>query len=451
MTAEWPLDEASAPLDARDRARISRAESSLREGLALKRWWDKARAAQSSLGKNELLQEVRSGTLSHWFPLTRGMGGTPFCGENFSFGFFDEIRSEGPSALPVVGRSQRTFFDRPMTRHPGTGTPTRSRTNEAAERKEIIDYWHRQLERFALVYSLNAGNYQSCKAPYIDTRRRPLSRYLSVMSTFPSPVSAESTAKGFSHQKVYYKRRSNGRVGKFRRVDQPKIDLRSVEPNGEYEWLVIKIKIYETHLKLGPAGNDQPHIVVPFDSTRYAVLSREFICQEENPSPGLLGRYGHGYALLNDPAPGTSGSHGFQSLDFQIDSDGLILASTAFVTQSPNHTLPFPPQTARSLVRLVNLFSLGLLAPITRPLQATLHAMPKASAYEMAKGLLETTSTLTGGWSEEVLGLSVRQLQALHLMHDSIGFMNAMESVGHIWRLIPDWTRTVDLPEWIKP
>src|SRR5262249_23534529 len=161
-------------------------------------------------------------------------------------------------------------------------------------------------------------------APFVDPDRRPVESWLRPFSWCPSE---EERRSGFGFSQHYYKRRKSGRVGKFREADRARIDLAQLDD--EFEWVVVGIRIHDLHLR-HPAV---PWATLSIQDEVFAVMTRDFIVRDDQPDdPGVRGRYGFGYAVLEDPPEAGRAllwqrpSFGFQTNQFIVQASGRILA-----------------------------------------------------------------------------------------------------------------------------
>src|SRR5262249_50031690 len=321
---------------------INRVESFLADGVALKKWWQQADATNSYAQR---------------FPLNRA-----FNRPEEAYGFFDQVQLEhGP--LPVMGNVQDMFYDQPRT-------PT-SLGKEAAE-------WMRdQIREFVLHYWMRISAFRQPEA-YVPTGRPRPPRYLQRLSWCPEP---EVLREGFGFSQHYYKLRDTGQIGKFPREDEFAIvDLREI--GSKYEWIVVKVHIYDFKFSFKPLGPQGLELVVPLTEESYLVLSREFILNEDNPSPALLGEYGLGYAFIKDPTTGliAYGPGQFraaiETFRFQVLESGKIFVRMVFVADRPERIGNVRLDPVDWSFGLADLFSFGLTSRLLRPVKDVLEQLP---------------------------------------------------------------------------
>src|SRR5262249_40249931 len=144
---------------------------------------------------------------------------------------------------------------------------------------------------------------------------------------------------------LYYKPRGPGPVGKFPEERQAHIvDLRQIGTT--YDWIVAKVRIYDFNLTVRPRGQESLQFILPLREESYLVLSPDFLVDEENPSPEILGRYGFGYAFIRDPSSTGPIAYGpgqfrasFQLIHFRVLASGRIQLSLVFVANRPQQIL----------------------------------------------------------------------------------------------------------------
>ena len=147
--------------------------------------------------------------------------------------------------------------------------------------------------------------------------------------------------QGFGYAQFYYKLRESGRVGKFPEEKRFSIvDVRELFQ--KYEWIVLGIWIFDFNLTFRPFGPGLPQVDIPLGEHQWAVMSRDFILNEDNPEPGVLGDYGYGYAVLRNPTdrgllaygPGRFDA-GFQLFNFRVLESGEARVKLVFVVNRP--------------------------------------------------------------------------------------------------------------------
>lgn len=311
------------------------------------------------------------------------------------------------------------------------------------------------MRRFILRYFMRVSDFREPEG-YADTWRPPTSGLFEPLSWCPSP---DIATRGFGFQQLYFKRRS-GEIGRFPEEDRFAIvDLREL---GEtYDWIVVKVCIFDFNFTFAPFGSGRPKVVVPLAEDSYLVLSREFVVDEEAPSPGLLGRYGLGYAFIKNPATGLIGygpgefDAAIETITFEVFEDGVVRVPMVFVANRPQRimNLRFDPMGVG--LKMADLFSFGaasaLFEPMRRAMGPVLERVPLlAGELDPVYAYIEITNLLSGGLTKEALCISREQLDKDFLVQHYLQHYQTIAGSLATWRLIPDWLAADRLPEWVR-
>ena len=138
---------------------------------------------------------------------------------------------------------------------------------------------------------------------------------------------------GFRYTQLLYKDAATGRIGAFPAVRKNAIvDLRQIGP--KYDWIVLRARPNDYELDVAPVGAAGPRLVLPLPDSPPIAINRDLVIDEDHPAPGVLGRYGLTYALLDDPTPQGIQVYGpaqfkasFQSIRFEVLSTAARAAS----------------------------------------------------------------------------------------------------------------------------
>ena len=239
-----------------------------------------------------------------------------------SYGFFDAV--ELPSAgkeVSINGNVQEMFYDEPKAPPDYEGQ---------------ADAWmHEQVREFILKYFMRIS----------DFRQPELAE---------GNGHGEGETSGFGFSQIYYKRRDSDRVGKFAEAEQEKIvDLRRFRE--EYEWIVLKNPIFGFGFEFEPLGPlfertigvNGPRVKLPAKVFNYLVISNKFVVDDPEPADDedVAGRYGFGYAFVNDPEPSVYGygpgqlEPAFEQMVWEVSKSGKVRVRAAFVAQEPSAIL----------------------------------------------------------------------------------------------------------------
>src|SRR5262249_44904700 len=244
-----------------ERTLLESVESYLARGLQLKRWWEQTRV------------------YAERFEL-----GLAFNRPDTGFGFFDQAQVDGQT-IPVLGNFQAMLFDRPKA--PPAGMVA------------AAQWMRQQLREYVLRYFMRVSDFRQPQGLRADERPIP-SPYLRPFSLCPQE---DAQRIGFGFSQLFYKLRVSGQIGRFPEEEQYAIvDLREI--GQKYEWIVLRVRIFDFNFTYRPFGAENPQVVLPLSEASYLVLTRDFTAYEDDPAPGVLGRYSLGYAFIKDPTSG---------------------------------------------------------------------------------------------------------------------------------------------------
>ena len=398
-----------------DRKIIDSVNTYLSVGLELKRWWDDVSATDNFRQRFEL-QRV-------------------FNRPGRSFGFFDEIEY-GSGTLPLMGNFQEMFYDQPRT-------PT-SLQAEAA-------LWMRgQIREFVLQYFMRVSSFRQPET-YVESGRPPTARCLEGLSWCPE---RDILRQGFGFSQLYYKLRDTGEIGRF--ADEfAIIDLRELE--WKYEWIIAKVRIFDFKFAFTPFGADGPEVTVPLAEESYLVLTHEFIQNNDEPRPGVLGEYGIGYAFIKDPAQGlvAYGPGQFDAaielINFEVLESGVIRVSMSFVVNRPQRIMNVSLDPVNWSFRVADLFSFGLTSRLLAPVKDAFEKFPTPNfvAFDPVSSYISLANLLTADRASHEFCISREQLEKdLLAQHFTQHYATIVGSLL-TWRQIPDWLDSAALPEWV--
>ena len=404
----------SAVLTAQDYAILDNVESALAKGRALKQWWEQTNASNSYAERFETV--------------------CAFNRPDHSFAFFDEAPlREQP--LPVMGDVMDLFYDRPKS----------SMASGAAE------VMQEQMREFILRYFMRISDFRRPQA-YAKTDHPVPSPMLRPFSWCPT---TDPSREGFGYAQFYYKRRDSGQVGKFPAEERFAIvDVRELLDT--YEWIVMRIRIFDFNLTFSPFGNDYPQIDIPLREHQWVVMSRDFIVVEDNPDADVLGRYGYGYAVVKNPAdqglvaygPGQF-DEGFQLFHFRVLATGEARAQLVFVVNRPERLLNAPLNPVTWGLNLADVMSCGLSSQLLAPAQRMLQqASGMSQGFDPVLGSLDLLNTFTGGLAARTLCMSRQDLEKDMLVQHFMQNYDLIVGSLLTWRQIPNWLDSAALPHW---
>lgn len=416
----------SRRLDATDLAIIDQAEDYLGKGLEIYRWFEAARRKSSFAHRFKLFDQLHR--------------------PDTNYGFLDDITVAG-EPFPVLGTVQTTHYAQP--RQPSTAS--------AKAKRESVEWMREQVREYMLRYFMRVSSY---RAPQF-TPARPDREPPAFLRRLPYLVNLGAAGpmgkRGWGYRQLYYKR-TDGEVGKFDKAAQRAIvDVRRIGP--EYEWVILEVHVFDFTFPVPPfVADGQLQIGFPVKSVVKVVLSRDFVVDEADPEPGVVGRYGWGYAFIREEShPKILLGYGpddlgpaFMNFYFDVLDTGEARLMNGFAANQPTEILNVSANPAEWGLAAADVMSLGMLGPMLAPLRSLAHRLPfgRASLRPVFNGI-KLANILSGGLAARELSITRERLLELVL---AIHFLDAYHfAVGTLetWNQIPDWTDTTNLPRWV--
>ena len=288
-------------ITSKDRSILDSLDGFLSDGKAMKAWWDEANSKDGFDERFDLVQTLHRP-------------------EN-SFGFFGKVGlRRGP--LAVMGVQDEVFYDRPK----GQGKTT----------TETPAWMCAQIKEFVLHYFMRISDFRMPQQ-IIASEGDHLPSFLKPFSWKPKE---EIERKGMGFTQKYYKRSDTGQIGKFPEEGSSEIlDLREIGTT--YDWVVVKLRVFDFCVKMKPLGPDLPSVTMPLKEESYLVITPEFVTNVDNPEPGVLGEYGFGYAFVKNPVRGPFAygpgefEAAFQTINFKVMDTGETRVLMTFVSDQP--------------------------------------------------------------------------------------------------------------------
>jgi hypothetical protein len=400
-----------------ERAVLNSVDHYLAAGLDLKQWWAHASATNSFAERFEL-------GLSYNRPDT-------------GYGYFDQTRVAGRTML-IMGNMQGMLFDRPKL-------PSQRSAEGALAMQD-------QIREYVLHYFMRVSSFREPQGT-MGPVHPELPFYLRPFSLCP-PDDPRRVGFGFSQH--FYKRRDTGEVGRFPEEERFRIiDLRDI--GEKYEWIVVRVRIYDFSFTYMPFGSTAPYLELPLSEASYLVLTRDFITNIDNPAPGVLGRYGLGYAFIKNPTPGLQ-AHGpgefdaaIEIIDFEVYDDGQVRVEMPFVVNRPEKLINISLNPVNWGFTLTNLMSFGLTSRFSASMQTGLKQLPLlGSDIDPIYASAWLANVLTGGQAAQQLCFSRDELDKFILVKHFMQHYNTIAGALHTWRQIPDWLAgDANLPQWV--
>jgi hypothetical protein len=417
-----PAEAPETPAGLDEQAVLAGVDEFLRRGLDLLRWWEAA---------------APSGRFAERFDL-----GRTFNRPEESFGFFDRapvtVGGE-PRTMPVMGNYQEMFYDQPKSPRDG--------------RADAVGWMRDQMRRFVLRYFMRVSDFRLPEG-YAEARAPSRNGALDLLSWCPKE---DVSRKGFGFQQLWYKRAGTGEIGRFPEEERFAIvDLGELGP--VYEWIVVKVCIFDFDFSFRPFGSDRPKVVVPLQEDSLLVLTRDFVRDEVAPEPGVFGRFGIGYSFIKNPKPGflAFGPGEFEAaierIDFEIRDSGEVHVEMAFVANRPERiaNLSLDPLAPMDWgLRMMEAMSLGMAAPFSRPARRLLADVP-SPRFEVDPifAYVDLANLLTGGGAAEDLCISREQLEKEFLVKHFMQHYQTVAGSLATWRAVGDWLDETSLPRW---
>lgn len=352
-----------------------------------------------------------------------------------SFGFFDTA-VVGKASSPVLGEVEDRLFDRAKSKG--------------------LERYRDVLREFVLRYLLRVSDigHPVASAGARPQKSQGIAKQISWCDD-ESPV-----RDGFGYTQVLYKLRSNGTVGAFPPSRRFQItDLRELTKT--YEWIILRVRIFDFSISVNPFGNENPGIAVPLNESSFIVLSSDFLDDQNEPetdSDGrtIVGRYGFGYAFIKGPEEVLGYGPGqfdvaFQEITFRIYEDGETRVKLAFVANRPKQIMNVPIAPFSWGVSLANAVTLGIAAPLIDFIQPTLSRFPfRLGTFDPVSIGVDLANLSTGNQAARKLCISREQLEKTFLVKHFDQHYQMLNGALQTWREIPDWTDEASLPDWVK-
>lgn len=436
-TPQIEIDPDSAPLTSEDFRRLSAVELSLSRGLAIKAWWDRKNEGLPTPHHDEYEQSLLARSrFDDSFPLMRFSQSWP---HDISYGFSDRIEQDGLD-LGVIGCFQQFFYDQPTLRLQEVLSRVKGVSSEVIDRANVqaLKNWCDNVREFVLGTFIKAT---SLVRPYPDDngKRSPLASYLKRFNWCPE---GEGTRTGMRHSQLYYKRLGTGCVGKFWPVQYRGINLRDI--GAKYAWIVIEDEVsgYDLEFRL---DNETPYVGVPVMEKQFGVISPELVL-DEMPSEGLMGRFGFGYALLEQSDTGNSDDLrppydiGLQQTEFLLEENGEILVQNYLIAERPQRVSLLKLNPAGQGLSALDRMSLGMFSSALKPFAEVVGKLPLVGQFDPILTYVDLANAVTGGFAGKELCIGNELLERRILYNHYLKQFEMVIGTRGIWRNCRDWT-----------
>lgn len=403
--------EYTSEMTAEDQIILDSLDGFLSDGLAMKTWWDDAYASDSFSEKFDLVHTLHR--------------------PEKSFGFFGKVQAHaGP--MPVMGVRDELFYDQPKS--------------VGASRADMAEWMNEQVKEFVLHYFMRVSDFR--------LPQKVVSTEASDVPAFLKPKE-EIERKGMGFTQVYYKKSDTGEIGKFPEEGAEAIlDLREIGKT--YDWVVVKLRVFDFCVTMKPFGPDLPRFTMPLKEESYLILSPEFITHADHPQPGVLVEYGFGYAFVKNPKRGPFAygpgefEAAFQTINFKVHDSGETRVEMTFVSNQPDKIMNLNFDPVNWSFNLADMMSFGMTSRLFKPIKHMLKEIPlKADNVDPTIPALNFINTVTGGQAGEKLNIRKERLYHGFLTQHSMQHYQTLLGSLRTWRQIPDWLAIDDLPDWV--
>ncbi len=408
-TLRFVSGKGTAAINATDKTILGFADKTLAEGMELERWFEAKDVVGDYQRRFDVMRE--------------------FNPDDRSFGFFDEA-VVGGRPIPVMGIVQEMFYDR--------------------QKKATGEAIRPQFKEFILRYFMRVSHFRQPEAATEAGRVPPSSPYLRSLSWLPEEVESQV---GFGYEQLYYKLAATKEIGKFHKHEQHAIvDLRDI--GRVYDWIVLKVDIFDFNLSFAPFGSDAPKMTVPLKESTYLVLGPPFVRNADKPEPGVLGEYGYGYAFLPyAPEPGVVAygpghfAAAIQTINFKVMQSGEIRARASFIVNRPDKIVKLDVDPVDWGFKLANLMTFNFASQVMGPVRELADRLPlRVTDVDPITAYIWLANAVSGGHAAEQLGISKEQLERRMLVqHFQQHYAMLMNSLL-VWRMVSDWTDHDHLP-----
>ncbi len=309
-----------------------------------------------------------------------------------------------------------------------------------------------QLREFVLRYFMRVSDFRQPDA-YVDEDNPEPPIWLRPLSAFPEKVGSRI---GFGFAQLYRKRAADGEVVEIPESERYAIvDLREIGPT--WDWLVVKVNIFEFSFSYKPFGAAGPSCRMPLAESSYLVLSPKLIADRGNLGSGELGRYGTGYAFIKDPKEGVLGygpgefDAAIETIDFRIFEDGRVRVAMVFVANRPKRVMNLSLDPIDWGYTVADAVTGGRATKATKPVKKLLDSLPfRGISFDPVYSGITLANIFSAGTAERELGISKETLEKDFLVKHFRQHYQTVAGSLKTWRQIPDWSKESELPTWVR-
>jgi len=387
-TSGFTVDPGSAPLDAYDQVILGQVESQIAMGHELKAWWTENSDTLVRMNRVPIARQIHE--------------------PDTNYGFIMDAHLKS-GTLPVVGVVQDQAFRWPKL------PPSYARDTQ---------WMNAQLRAFVLRY------------------------FMRMAGTLP-PRGETAGGEGWGYRQMYYKLAATGAIGKFPSAQQTLIvPLDEVGP--KYSWIVFLVTIHQFDMPFNvPWVPNGPNVTLSMTQPVHTVMTPEFLLDEDNPEPGVTGRWGYGYSVVPDLAHRSAVTSGpsavtntIETLSFRVLDTGEVRAHMDFIT-------PQPPRIVDPVLLAFDVadrFSFGTASKVFGPLKTLLERIePNVDPVYFS---IDVLNTISAGLAAQEFGISranlFKKFMNLHFTDVYKMYNLAASHFG----MVRDWTDSSTLPAW---
>lgn len=415
-----------------DRAILDSVDKYLKVGIDLKKWWDEVYGKWKDKGYTSKAFEAAKNHFAESFKL----GFTLNRPEDASFGYYDETTVDGKT-MPIMGNYQAMFYDQPKGPEQNAGQSM-----------------HDQIREFVLHYFMRVADFREPQ-PVSEDEDGPPSPLLRPIYFCPG----KGQDIGFGFSQLFYKCVGESEVREFSDDDRYRIvDLRTIiKPENpedvKYEWVVLKVDIFDFKFTYSPFGDSGLQMVFPLKEGSYLVMHKDFMINNEAD-----GEYGFGYAFIKNPGksllafgPGEFDA-AIELINFKVNKDtGKTNVEMVFVVNKPERVTNLSLNPIDLGFSAADLVSFGMASRLFGPMKNALDRIPFPGAnVDPPLAFIRGLNLMTGNLAAKEFCISVRAINNVFLVKHFLQHYQTIAGSLQTWRQIQDWTVCEEkLPDWI--
>ncbi len=419
VPADTPTHDHGLQLTAEDKAVLAHVDKAYTTGRELKDWWDDISTRKAFTNTFTLIQE--------------------FDRPDSNFGYLEKGPAGHCRSQPVMGEAQDLFYD--TTKEPNTQTAKRHGAK----------WMNEQIREFALRYFLRVTSSRTSEA--FPEKGDP-SRFLRWASQCPKE---RDERKDIGFYQMAYKLKDGGRIGAFSKAEQQTfVDVREI--GNRYDWILAKARIFDFQLSFSPLGPKVPPLVIIDNKEHlYILFTPYFNVDRQNPEEGVLGEYAMGFSIVQPPPANslfTIGPQvftmGFNYFKFTVYDTGQVRVQIVFCCNQLDGIFPLPASPIDWALLGADLATFGASSRLLGPLQKQIESLPfNKVTFDPFFGALTALNAVTGGSAGRDYCISKEEVLKFILRKHGFVFNQLIGDSLRVWRQIPDWLDTPNLPSWV--